>query len=504
MLFGRSKELMKITNTQIDERHYQDIEKWKAIYAGNWDEHHIHTVQTINGKRKRRKYSLNMAKVASEEISKLVFNEKVVINMNDEKIDEIVDELFTKNRFYKVFQGKLENMFALGGLVLKAHPKEQPDGSYKLDIQYVMPDCFIPITYDSDEITEGVFLTITRKGDKTYCLFEFHTWKYIESEDEGSNEIVKVLNIRNELYEQDKSKSTAEELMRKVPLDTIYPELEEQVNIEGLTQPLFQYLKPNKANNKDLQSPLGVSIFANAIDTLFAIDTAFDSLIREFRLGKRRIIVPAAAIKSVIDPQNGTTHQYFDADDETYEAFQFQDPDKQKIVDNTVELRVEEHVSAINALLNLYSMQIGFSSGTFTFDGQSVKTATEVVSEKSKTYQTKQSNEDLIEESLGKFVVTVLEVAQLYDIVDIDINYDELETEFYWDDSIIKDKHTESDFLIKLKSNGLISGKYVLMQLLEMTEEQAEDMLKEVMDEQVSKAPSMKELVGGNDFEDDE
>lgn len=502
LLFGRTKEIRDITKTQINEAHYQEIERWKAIYAGHYENHHTMEIQTVNGKRKRRRHSLGMAKVVSEELSKMVFNEKVDIHLNDDVLNDHVDTLFTKNRFYKVFQGKLENMFALGGLVLKAHPKEQPDGSYKLDIQYVMPDCFVPTTYDSDEITEGTFLTITRSGDKVYCLFEFHTWKYEQSDD--SEEIVKKLSIRNELFEKSKNDATAKETMKQVPLETQYPGLKEEVLIEGLTQPLFQYIKPNKANNKDLQSPLGVSIFSNALDTLYAIDVAFDSFIREFRLGKRRIIVPAAALKSVVDPQSGTVRQYFDADDETYEAFQFQDPEKQKIMDNTVELRVDEHVGAINALLNLLSMQIGFSSGTFTFDGQSVKTATEIVSEKSKTYQTKQSNEDLIEEGLGKFIITVLEVAQLYDIIEDDIDYSKLETSFYWDDSIIKDKHTESDFLIKLKSNGLVSSKYVLMNLLELTEEQAEEMIKEVADEQASKAPSMEDLIGGNDFEDDE
>ena len=37
-------------------------------------------------------------------------------------------------------------------------------------------------------------------------------------------------------------------------------------------KPLYQIWKANVANNKDIDSPLGISIFANAIDTLKAID----------------------------------------------------------------------------------------------------------------------------------------------------------------------------------------------------------------------------------------
>src|SRR5690625_5682735 len=146
-----------------------------------------------------------------------------------------------------------------------------------------------------------------------------------------------------------------------------------------LKKSLFVYFKPNTANNVDTQSPLGIPIYANALPTMKAIDTAFDSFHREFRLGKKRIIVPESMVKTAYD-QNGQPQRYFDSSDETYESFNTGNMDDAKIHDVSVELRVDEHVSAINALLNLYSMQTGFSSGTFTFDGQSMKTATEVVS----------------------------------------------------------------------------------------------------------------------------
>src|SRR5690625_7031705 len=134
-----------------------------------------------------------------------------------------------------------------------------------------------------------------------------------------------------------------------------------------LKKSLFLYFKPNTANNVDTQSPLGIPIYANALPTMKAIDTAFDSFHREFRLGKKRIIVPESMVKTAYD-QNGQPQRYFDSSDETYESFNTGNMDDAKIHDVSVELRVDEHVSAINALLNLYSMQTGFSSGTFTFD----------------------------------------------------------------------------------------------------------------------------------------
>ncbi|MFE4759045.1 hypothetical protein ACFRIB_54565, partial [Streptomyces mirabilis] len=100
------------------------------------------------------------------------------------------------------------------------------------------------------------------------------------------------------------------ELGIEVALDTLYPDLAKEATIEGLSRPLFVYFKPNIANNIDLQSPLGVSLYANAIDTIKALDTAFDSYHREFRLGKKRIIVPHSAIRTVVNAETEEFHRY--------------------------------------------------------------------------------------------------------------------------------------------------------------------------------------------------
>lgn len=494
MIFSRNKQIEEIVKTQVDQQHYDLIDKWKAIYAGNYEPFSKDSYTTVNGVKTRKRQSLNLAKVSTQKLAKLVFSEKVKISFNDETFEENIKELLKQNRFYKVFQGKVEKMFALGGLILKANPKLKPDGEYKLIISYVTPDCFIPITYENDEISEGVFLTITKKGDKTYCLFEFHQWKNVEVE----GELQRVLEIKNELYEEDKTTANNNLTQaKKVPLDTLYEDLEERVIIEDLTQPLFQYIKPNIANNFDLQSPLGISIFANAIDTLNAIDVAFDSFMREFKLGKRRIIVPSAAVRTAIDPETGLSHRYFDADDEVYEAMNFSDPEKQKPVDATVGLRVNEHVDAINALLKLYGMQIGVTPNTFTFDGTGIKTATEIVSENSETYQTKQINEQVLEEGLTKFFHTLGEVAYLYDI--FEMPKENYEIEFYWDDSVIKDRESDSNFYIKLKNAGLMPGYKTLMKILDLTEEDAKEWIKETQEEARSANPDLDKLLGGEE-----
>src|SRR5699024_1239561 len=135
LLFNKKKALKDVINTQVSEEHYRMIDKWKEIYSGYHKEWHDVKYHSIGkGYQTRRMHTLNMGKVVSEELSKMLYTEKVDINIDNESFKEHIHDVLKQNRFDKVFQSKLEVMFALGGLILKAHPKEQPDGSYKLQI----------------------------------------------------------------------------------------------------------------------------------------------------------------------------------------------------------------------------------------------------------------------------------------------------------------------------------------------------------------------------------
>lgn len=484
-LIKNIKSVADIQGLPVDDNFYHLIENvWLPLYKGylaKYNDEPFHEVEytTIeSGKKKRRKHTLGMAKVASKEMASLIFNEKCAINISDDGLSEEIVDVFKHNKFYKLFQGHLEYMFATGGLALKTYVETDRAGQKRIKISYVTADCFIPLAYSNDDISEAVFLNVSRKGDKWYTLLEWHKW-------EG-----KLYVIENQLFESNK----IEQIGIEVPLKTLYPDLEKRAEVKGLTRPLFVYFKPNIANNVDLQSPLGISLYANAIDTIKALDTAFDSYHREFRLGKKRIIVPDTAIRTIIDRESGEAHRYFDADDETYEAFNFEDMDRQQIVDNSIELRVEEHVKAIQSLLDLYAMQIGFSPGVFSFDGQGVKTATEVVSENSKTFQTKNSHETVIEEGIINLITSICEVAKLEKLFAVPDDY-EVTVDF--DDSIAEDRDANANFYLKLVNNGLMPRYMGLMHILKVPEEQARELIKEAKEEAATELPDVSDIGGG-------
>lgn len=249
------------------------------------------------------------------------------------------------------------------------------------------------------------------------------------------------------------------------------------------------YYRTAVANNIDDNSPLGVSIYANAMSTLKALDICYDSFIREFRLGKKRIIVPAQCVRTVVDPDTGEMRRYFDASDEAYEALSTDNPDALKIQDNSVELRIDEHERAINAFLSILCLQVGFSAGTFTFDrAQGLKTATEVISENSKTYKTIKAQQLQIKLAVSRIVDAIIQIASLYDLQWNGQSVRALaasgwETKVVFDDSILQDRQTNINEGILLTTNGLMSKKRFLMEKLGYTEEEAVAELEEIANE---------------------
>lgn len=451
---------------------------WKYLYKGFYRAWHVVPAPTIqNPRATRNMFFLNLSKAISQEISGMAWSDQADITVSidgletgDGDIDplnEFVHSVLRDNAFQEKMAQAIEQAAALGGEALKvwrevrydAEGKEIP-GTDKIKIGYCMADQFVPLAWDNAQVTDGVFISRQAKDGYYYTRLEWHKW-------DGLTYV-----ITNELYRADMKRNGSSEpqdiLGYRVPLATIYQTLNDETRLNGLEYSLFSYFRTPVANNLDDNSPLGMSIYANALDTLRALDICFDSFVREFRLGKKRIIVPARMIKTVYDPQTGEMRRYFDDSDEAYEALSTDDPDSLKITDNTVELRIEEHVNALNAFLNMLCLQIGLSAGTFSFDARSgIKTATEVVSENSKTYKTIKSFQNQIKPAIIRLIDNIIAVAILYDMEWDGHKISDLAAPGYhvsvqMDDGITQDRQTNINEGKMLVDSGLLSKKTFL------------------------------------------
>ena len=304
-----------------------------------------------------------------------------------------------------------------------------------------------------------MFISRKAKGGYYYTRLEWHKW-------DGLTYVV-----TNELYRAEMQKgadgSNQDILGVRWPLADLYPWLDERTEIP-VEESLFSYFRTPVANNIDDNSPLGVSVYGNALETLHALDICYDSFVREFRLGKKRIIVPARAVRTVVDPQTNMVRRYFDPGDETYEALASDDPNDLKITDNSVELRVEEHIAALNAFLSILCLQVGFSASTFSFDEHGgVKTATEVISENSKTYKTIKTVQNQLRPALEHLVRNIIDVSVLYGVQWQGQSVESLAKNGYhvnvvFDDGVTQDRQTNINEGVMLVGAGLLS-KYTFL-----------------------------------------
>lgn len=452
---------------------------WKLLWKGFYKPWHVIPAPTIaNPNAERPVYRMNMAKAICSELAGLVWGEECTVNVsmegvesdenNPDPLNEFVQQVLCRNAFGEKMQESIEEGLALGGAAYKtwAEVKHDENGNEipetrKLMIGYAMADQFIPVSWDNARVTEGVFVSRIARGGYYYTRLEWHRWNgltYVITNELYRSEIQKGLNAGD----------TQDILGVRYPLAEIYPFLDEVTEIP-VEESLFTYWRTPIANNLDDNSPLGMSIYGNSLETLHALDICYDSFVREFRLGKKRIIVPARAVRTVVDPLNGAVVRYFDANDETYEALASDTPDDLKITDNSVTLRVEEHVAAINAFLSILCLQIGFSAGTFTFDQHTgLKTATEVVSENSKTYKTIKTVQNQIKPAIEHLVRNIIDVAILYEMADENgVPVERLAANGYnvnitFDDGVTQDRQTNLNEGVMLVGAGLLS-KFTFM-----------------------------------------
>jgi A118 family predicted phage portal protein len=458
---------------------------------------------------------LNLSKAVCSELAGMVWTDQTQVNVSTagrskddttpDPLQVFVDDVFKKNDFGRNMLDAVEKAAALGGEALKVWRDVKRDregneieGTERIRIGWSMADQFIPTAWDEAQITDALFISRKAKGGYYYTRLEWHKWN-------GATYVV-----TNQLYRAEMQKGTngAENqdiLGVRWPLADVYPYLDEETVIP-VGESLFSYFRTPIANNVDDNSPLGISIYGNAMETLHALDVCYDSFVSEFRLGKKRIIVPAQAVDTVVDPQSGRVRRYFNPNNEVYEALSTNSPEELKISDNSVELRVEEHIAAINAFLSILCLQVGFSAGTFTFDQHTgLKTATEVVSENSKTYKTIKTVQNQLRPAIEHMVRNMIDVAALYDVEYEGQSIKALADNGYhvnivFDDGVTQDRQTNINEGVMLVGAGLLSKKTFMTDPKygqALTPEQADAELEQIRLEGTGNSVDVTRLFGG-------
>lgn len=456
-------------NTASDKT-YSHIDEWLEWYKGYVEKFHKYKIFNGATTTSSTRYTMGMAKKVCEDWANLLLNEKVAINAG--KYTNRLNEILTANNFLVRANQLIELAFALGtGAFVEYLSGED------IVIDYIRAEMIYPLSWDNGDITECAFGSTRVIDGRETVYLQIHRFGSME-EKENPEEYY----IENKYIDAKDGKETdiPDNIVDLIPT--------------GSVKPLFQIITPNICNNIDLDSPLGISIFANCIDQLKGCDLVYDSYMNEFVLGRKRILVPISAAKMQMQ-QDGVAEPAFDPNDTVYYQMPGDKQNDMKLTEVDMSIRASEHELGIQRSLDILSLKTGMGTGRYQFDSSGVKTATEVISDKSDLYQNRQKNAIIINSAILGMVSAIAFLDQ----------GGEVKATVDFDDSIIEDSNTTIDKNIKLVTGGLRSKIKAIMEINKCDEKEAKKELQRIAEDNKITGQDVDWTdMGDDDDQDDE
>lgn len=406
----------------VEDDWYGRVALWQQWYRGKVPA--FHSYRQYNGKSRvqRERRSLSMAKTIAEDWANLAMNEKVEITIGRKAAEKRIRRVLERNGFRVRANQLIEQVFALGTGAFVAYSE---GGETKID--YIRAGMIYPLRWENGRVLECAFASERTAGDEKQVYLNLHRLdggKYV---------------IENHLFRRT-GKGEGGALEEITLPDGLLAEVR-----TGSDVPLFQILRPNIANNLDPDSPMGLSVYAGALDQLEGLDLVYDSYVNEFRLGRKRITVPLTMARVQME-DDGVVTPVFDDNDTEFYAVPALEEGENRIVEHNMELRYQAHEAGVQTALNLLSFKCGMGKDRYNFQDGQVKTATEVVSEKSDLFQNLKKHELLLTEAVVGLVRAVAQLEGLPADLEVGVNFD---------DSIIEDAGVEKQRFLQEIRDGV-------------------------------------------------
>lgn len=450
------KEIIKqVTGKDLCDSLEGKRQEWLRWYTGKVKG--FHNYRVWNGTRKvpMERMSLGMPKKLCEDWANLLLNEKTDIVLSDANAQDIISKVLVDNHFWNKGNGAVEKYMALGiGAIVEGVRNLQVNdngdiiGNGEVYLQLINGTKVYPISFENDKVVECAFVN----ENPNKALVSIHLLNETGEYD-----------IMNVVCKGDNAKSYTYDLRDITILHT------------RKSTPWFQILKPNIENNLDINSPLGISIFANAIDVLKSVDLTYDSMYNELNLGRKRIFISSRQMKT--DLETGETIDVFDQSDIDVYALPESEDGKTIISNDTQPLRTNEIDTALQRQINLLCSKCGFGVNYIRMRPGGEQTATQVISENSEMYRNLRKHEIVLEDALVNMVKALIEI--LNDYCGESIRED-VEVKVQFDDSIIEDKETEKTSDRTDLTNGIISKAEYRAKWYAEDLEQAEEKIKAI------------------------
>lgn len=459
-------KLKELGYTTIPKDFYTYVSLWKSWYVGKVKG--FHQYRRYNGHKwtKCNRASLGMAKKVCEDWANLLMNEKVQITLEGRREQEFVDRVLTANNFTVKSNEMQEMKSALGtvayiprvvGQAVNESGEIVRGEASSIELDYVTIEHIFPLAWQNGIITECAFDSMVTRTGKNYLYLQIHR------KDENGLYV-----IENSIYRCE-NETLSDALLTEVPgFERIPP-----VVHTGSDKRQFVIDRPNIANNLDYLLPVGISVYANAIDVLCGVDCAYDCYINEFENGPMMMMVKMPATRWEDDEPT--------LDDNDRRFYLLPEDTQQGNVVETISptLRTEQLNVGLQDHLNMLSSKCGFGETYYRFNGGSVATATQVISENSTMFRTIKKHEIVLEQVLVELCRILLRLGNT--AMNAGLNED-VEISIDFDDSIVEDKATDFSRDMQLLSAGIMNDWEFRMKWMNEDEETAKAALPKMQD----------------------
>lgn len=459
----------------------EKLKLWLSLYKGEEQNYHILRVSNGITHPERHMYRLNMAPRVARDWKSATLNEDIDIVVNSTNNKSSVFLQGTKgnggvlgdNNFTVLLSSVIEKMYALGTSAIaidldSVNIDEQGNitatENSKIRLKQYNAMQIIPISWHNNIIDEVAFASTIKINDKEYTTLSVH------KKENGT------YVIYNTLLNKD---------FNEVTIDNINTAKIVKTNSE---KPLFYIFKTNIDNNIDLDSPLGISVYADALDNLKGVDTIYDRSIYEIISGQRLVLMNKALLttdedgKCIVPQDERQYFMNFLGDDALADISEF-------VKDFTPDFRTDALDKELQNQLNMLSFKCGLGTQYYRMDNNGNVTATEFLGSRQDFVRNVGVMNKTIVSELKSLFSEILWVGQ--NLLGRNVNADAKIIVSAKDGLITSDKEEKESDRADVAA-GLMSKLDYMMKWQGLTEEQAREKLNQMKEEQ-GKTEEIKE-----------
>lgn len=405
----------------IDTNMETHIHSWFDWYSGD-DEWYKVPFNDLEGrKRTRDRLSIRPAKRVAAEWASLLVTDDTTVTVEKEKANDWLQDFLQAANFWPTGQLIVEKAFALGtaawALWFDVRESETRVKIRRYDARMVRP-----LSWDEEGVSECAFVTrVSAKGKRADQLqvhvvdeetgnYHIKTWQFVDGRE-----------VDPERY------GILEDFDTQQPV------------------PTFGIIKPALENTAADLSPYGMSVFADAVDAIKAVDLAFDSMFQEVELTGAKVFVDEAMID--LKSKDGKLVPAPRVEGRLFRKMIGQDVTRNLIDIYSPQIRVEPLRQAFDVALAELGELCGFGQQYFELDkAGGMKTATEVTSDNSALMRNIRKHENVLRGAIQRVVGSLLNCARIHCGAQIEEDFGTIEVQF--DDSVIVDTQTEKNMAL--------------------------------------------------------